>query len=149
MRTPVIAIVVWLALAHLAIAQHPTTNPAVQRFDSAITFYLSFEHGLHAEMAKGKPEPTRVEGKATFHPGISGNAALLENPGATAILWYTTLGGNVDLTKPGALALWISPRGWVRGEDEDYFFPAKIMSNYAELMFGRQGRLKEGRADLV
>jgi hypothetical protein len=143
------AVVVALSIATQTLAATPTTNPAVERFNRAVTFYLSFENGLHAEMALGKPEPTRVEGDATFKSGLHGQAVLLDNPGATAMLWYSTLGGNVDLTKPGAMALWISPQGWVRSENEDYFFPAKIMSSYAQLMFGRQGRLKEGRTDYI
>jgi len=158
MRTFAVSLVLVLVLVlvlllscsvHAEDASTRPVSPAVERFNKSITFHLGFENGLHADMAKGKAEPNRVEGEAKFQPGVHGQAVLLNNPGATAMLWYSTLSGNVDLTKPGAMALWISPQGWVRSENEDYFFPAKIMSNYAELMFGRQGRLKEGRTDYI
>jgi hypothetical protein len=124
-------------------------NPALERFNQAITFFVGFDHGLHADIAKGKPGPTRVEGEPEFHAGLYGRAALLKHPGATAMIWYSTLGGNVDVTRPGSLSLWIRPHNWVRSVNENYFFPAKIMSNHAQLMFGRQGRLKAGRQDMI
>ena len=124
-------------------------NPAIERFNPAITFYLGFEHGLIAEMAKGRAQPTRITGQPRFQPGLYGPSVMMTAPDKTAHLWYSTLGGNVDLTRPGSLSLWISPRGWVRSDSEDYFFPAKVMSNHAILQFGRQGRLKSRRTDIV
>jgi hypothetical protein len=124
-----------------------TENPALQRFNRAITFYLGFNHGMVAELARGKAEPTKTDdGEQRFHPGLYGRAMMLVGQG-TSTLWYSAL-DNVDFTKPGSVAAWTCPQNWVRSENEDYFFPVTIMSNGAKLMFGRQGRQKSGRTDI-
>lgn len=150
----VVVLIAWLANTAEASSRPGATaqgadNPGIGRFGPAITFYLGFEHGLLAEMAKGRAQPTRIIGTPRFQPGLYGRAMTIAAPDKTAHVWYSTLGGNVDLTRPGSLSLWVSPRGWVRSENEDYFFPAKIMSNYCILQFGRQGRLESGRVDMI
>jgi len=125
-----------------------TENPAIDRFNREITFYLGFNHGTIAELARGKAEPTKTDdGKPSFFPGLYGRAMMLEGQG-TSTLWYSTL-DNMDLTRPGAVIAWTCPQKWVRSDVEDYFFPVTIMSNGAKLMFGRQGRLKSERTDMV
>ncbi|MBI4026378.1 MAG: hypothetical protein HY360_15440 [Verrucomicrobia bacterium] len=119
-------------------------NPALKRFGREITFYLSFDdEAIQADLANGKSEPTTVDGEPQYLPGLYGKAMLLSGvskSGAWVSVDYPTL-DNVDLTKPGAAAVWLSPHGWVRGDVEDLFYPIKIMSGGAQLMFGRQGQL--------
>src|SRR5204862_2421713 len=58
--------------------------------------------------------------------------------------------GNLNLTKPGSLAVWFSPQGWVHGENEGYFWPVNLIGN-VHLMLGRQGQQAKDpkRADMV
>lgn len=129
-------------------------NPALKAFGRSITFYASFDGSLRADLANGKPDPTQVEGAPLFLPGLYGKAMMLTDankPGANVIADYPLL-NNVDLTKPGSLAVWLSPRKWVRGDEEPYFWPVKIMGNNGvQLMFGRQGQLLNPtrRTDMV
>jgi len=117
----------------------PVENPGLKRFNRSITFYLGFEGTLQADLATGSPDPRSVKGAPEFVPGIFGKALGLK---ATDFMYldYATL-DNLDVRKPGALAMWTAARNWVRGDEEGYFWPAKIMSNGVQLMFGRQGQL--------
>lgn len=141
----------WLCLvgrADVILAQAPaanqTENPALKHFDRSITFYASFDGTLRADLAKGKPDPTNVEGAPQFLPGLYGQAMLLNDlpkPGRYIQIVYPIL-DNIDVTKPGSLAVWCSPKNWVRNDQEDYFWPVNIMANNGvQLMFGRQGQL--------
>jgi hypothetical protein len=118
-------------------------NPALERFGNAITFYLSFDGILRAELANGKPDPSPLNAEVKFFPGLYGQAVMLMGDGSQSI-HYAAL-DNVDLSKPGALALWTSPREWVRGDEEDYLWPANVMASGAQLLLGRQGRLLNPR----
>jgi hypothetical protein len=99
-------------------------------------------------MARGKPTPIRDnDGVPTFRPGLYGQGMMLVGQGQSTLTYSTA--GNLDLTKPGALAVWTCPQDWARSEAEDYFFPATFMCNGAKLMFGRQGKLRSDRTDMI
>lgn len=119
----------------------PGDNPAQKRFNRAITFYLSFDKSPRADLAGGSPDPVPVTGDAEFHPGLYGRAmALIDatKPGTFVVIGYPTL-DNVDVTRPGSLAVWLAPHHWDRGQKTEYFWPVKIMSSGVQLMLGRMG----------
>ncbi|MCC7519512.1 MAG: hypothetical protein IT578_10045 [Verrucomicrobiae bacterium] len=123
-------------------------NPALTRFGDAITFYLSFDRGVNAELAKGEAAPTKTDdGEPQFLPGLHGKAMMLVGKGQSTFGYSAA--GNVDLTRPGAAVAWTSPHDWVRSDTEDYFFPVTIMSHGVKLLLGRQGRLKADRTDMI
>jgi hypothetical protein len=140
--------IVWLlgnAMNPAAFGQSPTTqnapleveNPALKRFSKAISFYASYDQSLTADVSSDKPDPRSVEGKVEFLPGLYGKSLLLVSDGHCGVVYHTE---DVDLTKPGACAIWLSPHDWVRSDKEDYFWPVKIMGNNAQFMFGRMGQ---------
>lgn len=119
----------------------PNDRPVQKRFNWAITFYLSFDKTPRADLAGGSPDPLSVAGDAQFHPGLHGRAMALTDatkPGTYVVVGYPTL-DNVDVTKPGSLAVWLRPHHWDRGVKAEYFWPVKIMSSGVQLMFGRMG----------
>ena len=127
-------------------AQSSAENPALERFSRAITFYLSFDGTLRADLANGKPDPREVTGDAQFQPGLYGKAMTMTDatkPGTYVIVGYPML-DNVDVTKPGSLVVWLSPYGWRRNEPIPYIWPVKIMGNVGvQFMFGRMNQPSE------
>src|SRR5690349_24583258 len=110
MSKQLIVVIVMLIASAETVSNVRAENPAIERFNSTVTFYLSFDHGLVAEMARGNAQPTRVEGEPEFRAGLWGKAMTFKLPRpdkpGSSLLWYSTLAGNVDLTKPGSLVLW-------------------------------------------
>lgn len=112
------------------------TNPAPEKFGAAVTFYASYDHGAAADLSNGEAAPRDKKLVIETKPGLWGNAFL---SGATAITYDAA--GNMDLSKPGAIALWISPYEWKReeGKDAGYIFFAKVMDQGRQVMLARMG----------
>ncbi len=139
-----------MAMSAAAWAAPPATrpgpaNPTLERFNSAITLYVSFDQRpLQADLAAGDPRPRDPKLKVELKPGLFGQAMLNTDLSFTAA-------GNLNLSKTGAVALWIAPWNWEpRGPDEPYLFPLRINDRGRTLMIGRMGRMqKPRRGDMV
>lgn len=112
------------------------TNPALEKFGAAVTFYVSFDNGAAADLSNGEATPRDKKLIAETKPGLWGQAFL---SGETVIAYDTAK--NMDLSKPGALALWISPYEWKReaGKGAGYIFFVKILDQGRQVMLARMG----------
>jgi len=90
-------------------ASPPGTAPSV--LGPWISFHAGFEGELGAELAVGRPEPSRVQGAPVYDDGVHGRAVGIGVSEGGLRLEYP-LAGNLDLASPGALSFWVSPRGW-------------------------------------
>ena len=84
-------------------------NPVLEKFSDSIKFYLSFNHlPLMATLSTGAGAPASVRGPTTLKPGLYGRALLVAPK--TTITYHAQ--GNVNLSQPGAMAVWVSPYRW-------------------------------------
>jgi hypothetical protein len=101
------------------------TNPAVVRFNTAITFYLNFRHRLlNAAMSGGSGAAIKVNGPIEFRRGLYGNALETSSSRVWQKVIYTTK-DNIDLGKPGGLAVWVSAHHWSKPGLWDYFLTGR------------------------
>lgn len=112
-RLPLLlAAILGLAAPSAQTADHDiatTLNPDV-------IFHLGFDdETLYPELSQGAVEPARITGSPQFRPGRRGQALLLG--GESGIRADYLANGNLDLTVPGALTLWIAPHSWLKPAD--------------------------------
>jgi hypothetical protein len=112
------------------------TNPALDKFGAAVTFYASFDHAAAADLSNGDAKPRDPKLEIETKPGVWGQAFL---SGQQAIAYNAAK--NVDLSKPGSLAVWISPYEWKRAEGAEpgYIFFANVLDQGRQLMLARMG----------
>lgn len=111
------------------------TNPAPDKFGAAVTFYSSFDQGASADLSNGGGAPRDPKLKITMKPGIWGTAFL---SGQESITYNTAK--NIDLSKPGAVAVWIRPFEWKRdAATTSYIFFLNMMDHGRQLMLARMG----------
>jgi hypothetical protein len=113
-------------------ARLPPQNPALFRFNDAITFYASFDGYATADLSNGKGAPRNSE--ANWADGIWHQALR----GMTKPLEYEAL-GNIDLTRPGALTMWISPQNWTHQGNPAYIHFVVINSQGITFQISRMG----------
>lgn len=107
-------------------------NPVYQLFPNDVIFHLSFDNGdCTADMAGGKAEPRRIEGKAGFGEGVFGGKALL-----TGRPIYDAA-KNLDMTASGSIILWIAPVNWPTEKTADGKEPGfrAFFANAADYQF--------------
>ncbi|NNM88645.1 MAG: hypothetical protein HKL95_09010 [Phycisphaerae bacterium] len=84
-------------------------NPAVLKFSRAISFYMSFNQlSRVATMSDGVGAPVRYQGRLLLRHGLYGHAMLAGNQSS---ITYSAK-GNIDLSKSGSLAVWVTPYQW-------------------------------------
>jgi hypothetical protein len=117
-------------------ASTPAANPAPEKFGAAVTFYASFDAGAPADLSNGDAKPRDPKLQVELKPGVWGQAFL---SGEKTIAYSAEK--NVDLSKPGALAVWISPYQWKReeGADPGYIFFTNVLDQGRQLMLARMG----------
>jgi hypothetical protein len=88
----------------------PHSAPAL--LNESIVFFAGFDRSrASADLAVGRAEPLRVEGKLRFVPGRFGQALLLGAGGGGARLTYPAE-GHLDFRRPGAFSFWVRPFDW-------------------------------------
>jgi hypothetical protein len=118
------------------------TNPAVEKFYSALVFYAGFNGDAAANLTPAEPKPQSAQWAAwltahpeVFQPGVVGQA--IETGDYT--LSYD-LGSNVTLEQTGSAAIWLSATQWQRRErDPGYFFALRLHAGNRQLMLARMG----------
>ncbi len=116
------------------------SNPALAKFDNAITLYVSFDHlPLIADMSGGDGRPANISGLTVLEPGLYGRALLL----GPLLRWpgiSYKAAHNIDLSKPGALAVWISAYHWRRNQNKTpYLFFVEVNDRGRVLGLARMG----------
>lgn len=115
----------------------PAPNPALAKFGAAITFYASYDQSAVADLSTGDGQPVDVKSPIKLQPGLRGQAFLAGQGGQR---FFYEEKGNLDLTHPGALAVWISPQQWQRDADKIPTFPILSASGYGQwLLIARMG----------
>ena len=110
-------------------------NPALEKFGDAITFYESFDNGASADLSNGNGAPRDPNLKIDLKKGVFGQAFLT---GEKSITYDADK--NFDLSKPGAMAVWISPYEWKRDlPDTPYMFLVNMQTQGRGLMLARMG----------
>lgn len=111
-------------------------NPAVRRFSRALCFYVSFNHRSdEATLSAGSGAPLKIVGAMVLRPGLYGQAL---RSGRMAVRYEAR--GNIDLSRGGALALWISAYHWNRLEKHvPYVFFLQVNDHGRNLLLGRMG----------
>ncbi len=103
------------------------TNPAVLKFNSAITFYLNFGSGsVTANMSGGDGTPIKINGPVVLKPGLYGRGMVVSSaPGQAWQKIIYAAKGNLDLAKPGSLAVWLSAYHWTKPGLWNYFLTGR------------------------
>ena len=102
-------------LASVARGGDAPMSPLIERFVGSLTFYVDYdEDGGAPVIAKGATDIRGPEGEPRLVPGILGLG--IADGGYT----YNNE-GNVDLTVPGTLIVWVS--GWESAGDGAYIWP--------------------------
>ena len=110
-------------------------NPALEKFNALITFYASFDNGAGADLSVGNGAPNDAKTAIATRPGIFGTAFL---SGEQGIAYRAEK--NLDLSKPGALAIWVCAFEWQRdAPDVPYLFFVNVMSQGRQIMLARMG----------
>lgn len=119
-------------------------NPAVEKLNECITFYLSFDNqSLNADLSLGNEKPTKIEGKIAFSKGKHGMALLTGNNGCVVFYQQEK---NIDLTKPGALSFWVAPFKWIEKGEKDarpYIHFFTLYAKRGALLIERMGFAKK------
>jgi hypothetical protein len=125
------------ARAHEAAA--PGTSVAL--LNESIVFYAAYDgQGPGADLAKGEPDPVKVEGQVRFVPGRFGKALLVGTGAGGARLTYASK-GHLDFREPGAASLWVRPVAWTpleRGR-RGYVHFLSVLSKPASFVVERMG----------
>lgn len=86
-------------------------NPVLKLFGNDIVFHCSFDTGdFQADMAGGKASAVMTRGEPVFDKGLFGKAFRNGRP-------YFEAAGNIDMTLPGTVVLWVSPYQWPTEND--------------------------------
>lgn len=106
-------------------------NPILGKYAENITFYLNFDEGNYIPaMAKGQQTNRGEDGIATFEKGLFGKCLRTGRPN-----YYSD--GNLDMSAPGTLIVWVSPWQWKQIEVEDYFWPFIAFTDTSKIQLGR------------
>ncbi len=110
-------------------------NPAVRKFDQAITFYQSCNHRpMVANMSRGSGLPA-IQGTIALRPGVYGKAMLT----GKAAVGYAAH-GNINLARSGSLAIWLCAYHWQPLKKHlPYMFFLEINDHGRQLLIGRMG----------
>jgi hypothetical protein len=105
------------------------------KFDHSITFYVGFDNPeLIADLSGGDGTPLKVPGTVVLTPGLYGQAMLAEKK---PVVYRAA--GNIDLSRPGALAMWVSAYHW-RHPKNPPWFPFLYVSDHGRtLSLSRMG----------
>lgn len=115
----------------------PAPNPALAKFGEAITFYASFDQSATADLSNGDGQSVDVASPIKLQPGLRGQAFLAGQGGQR---FFYQNKDNLDLTKPGAVAVWISPQQWQRDPEKIPTFPIFSATGYGQwLLLARMG----------
>ncbi len=112
----------------------PPGNPAIDRFNPAITFYASFDGHSTADLSAGSGKASGNAQKLQWEKGLLGQALR----GRTVNLIYPAQ-GNIDLSVPGALALWVCPERWNDADKPPQVGFATLHNHGRTLVLARQG----------
>lgn len=130
------------AFADMSATPLPATNPALEKFGAAVTFYASFDQAAAADLSNGNGAPRDPKTEIALKPGLWGQAFL---SGQNSIAYDAAQ--NVDLSKPGAIAVWISPYEWKRDPAKTpYLFFLNILDHGRQLMLARMGNPRNKEA---
>jgi|GEM_PF-2008256 len=112
----------------------PSLNPVLARFNEDITFYASFDGYVTADLSVGEGAPRNSGDKTDWNNGIVGQALHdMAEP-----LEYTAQ-GNIDLVRPGALTMWISPQNWMHEGNPEYIHFVVVNIGGVTLQVSRMG----------
>ena len=110
-------------------------NPALEKFGATITFYASFDKAVTADLSNGNGTQRGPKIEAEYKPGVYGSAFLA---GGQDVAYDAA--GNIDLSKPGAVAMWLSAFEWKRDLPETpYIFFLRILDHGRNVMLARMG----------
>lgn len=113
----------------------PPVNPALEKFGAAITFYASFDEMVTADLSNGSGVPRNPKIEIERKPGLYGQAFLA---GEQDVAYDAA--SNIDLSKPGAVAMWVSAFEWKRDLPETpYIFFLRILDHGRNVMLARMG----------
>ncbi len=110
-------------------------NPALIEFDRSVRFYLGFDNPeLIADLSTGDGTPSKRPGTVVLEPGLYGRAMLAgKDP-----LDYRAA-GNIDLSRPGALAIWVSAYHWQHPKNPPWFLFLHVSDHGRTLSLARMG----------
>ena len=112
-------------------------NPALAKFGTSITVYASYDQSVVADLSDGDGQPVNVKAPIQLEQGLRGNA-FLAGQGAQSFTYQDK--DNLNLSKSGAVAVWISPQQWQRDPEKIPTFPIFSASSYGQwLLLGRMG----------
>ncbi len=116
-------------------------NPALNRFGSAVVFYVGFDGHALAEITSGRPEPN---GNATWTAATKSNAVPFEAGVHGQALRSREYALNYNVTgavlrATGSLAIWLKPLSLAHAHS--YFWPGILdgRSGGYRIQFGRMG----------
>ena len=110
-------------------------NPALVEFGSALTFYVGFDNrDLMADLSGGNGRPVSRDGPAVLRPGLYGRALLA---GKDPVVYRAA--GNIDLSRPGALAIWVSAYHWRHPKSPPWFSFLYVSDHGRTLSLARMG----------
>ena len=109
----------------------------LSRFAAAVTFHLSFDDAsAGAELSCGEAKPREAQVRIEQRPGLVGNAFLSGGQGLSF-----PAAGNIDLSRSGALCVWISAHEWpAQREEVPYLFFINVVDHGRNLMLARMGQ---------
>ncbi|MDQ3030695.1 MAG: hypothetical protein M3R09_11870, partial [Actinomycetota bacterium] len=100
-----------------------------------MTFHAGFDQlPADADLSAGDGKANVPAAPHELREGLLGKALLC---GRTPVSFAAQ--GNVDLSRPGALAVWISPQDWKRQGETPYLFFLILHGSGRSLMLARMG----------
>lgn len=123
-------------------------NPAPERFQEALVFYLSFDGestapDLSAVNIRDDSATPEAE-EAVFAPGVFGKAYL---PSGKRTPSYNMSASGISFERPGSAAFWVSPKAWDRGEPESYCFFLTVHAQRGQVMAAKSNQ--QGNSDFL
>lgn len=111
------------------------TPPVLGRFNSSVTFHAGFDQlPADADLSAGDGKANVPAAPHELRDGLLGKALLC---GRTSVSYAAQW--NVDLSRPGALAVWLSPQDWKRQGEPPYLFFLILHGSGRSLMLARMG----------
>ena len=111
------------------------TPPVLRRFNSSVTFHAGFDQlPADADLSAGDGKANVPAAPHELREGLLGKALVC---GRTSVSYAAQ--GNVDLSRPGALAVWLSPQDWKRQGEPPYLFFLILHGSGRSLMLARMG----------
>ena len=106
------------------------TKPLLRELMSDEAFWANFEQSPEPVMGESQADPRQaVVGTYKTAPGLVGNAFVSEKRSQCVY----PVKGNLDLTRPGAIAFWVCPVAWERVK------PTGIRNGLVRTNFSKQG----------